>query len=327
MLRSRGTRQRPSEPTDERSGSGYYGGYPSNHMSTSPTAVGGGSDEYGYHPTHYGQASQTGYTGGHSSGQLHYDKSSRGANNPFKQKQPASSSFCSGIVWICFISIIFIGLSIDTFVQYRSYTKSRLLLKSISSHNLNDDQDDIIDTETTDNNNEQFESNSQAEQRTLQLKLHTLSESQSHLQSSLAHYQSNSIPSIKSQIESVNHRITSIQKEQENRELELNALREGYTAITKEIEELKLKFGREHKTPEGNFILGNNGKVEVGDHVQTVEELELYVKEREEVLWKKIDVLVGRLKGQSRLEVVEWYVYLFAFVIAHVMLDICCCCY
>lgn len=326
MLRSRGTRQRPSEPTDERSGSGYnYGGYPSsNHMGTSSTAVGGGSDEYGYSSQQYGQTPHGGYSGG-SSG-LHYVKSPRGASNPFKQKSSSSSSICGGMVWYCFLTIIFIGLSIDTFAQYRSYTKSLNQLKLVSSHLdqiIDDPAIEEIDTEIT---NEEFESDPQAELRLLQTKLHTLSESQSHLQSSLAHYNSKSIPSIKSQLESVKHRIESVQKEQEVRDLELNSLREGYIATTKEIEELKVKFGNEHKTPEGNFILGNdsNGKkIEIGDHVQTVEELELYVQEREEVLWRKIDALVGRLKGQSRLEVVEWYVIVDDFCCATAVIAVC----
>lgn len=304
MLRSRANArsQRPSEPTDERSGSnGYYGGYPAHH---SPTAVGvgGGSEEGSY--GHYGY--------GHSQQQQPYtDKKNRYApsKNPFKDQPSKSSNLCSGAIWYCFVLMIVIGLSMDVFAQFRGYKNVTRRLEAVRLHYGEDDSNNNDDTDSS-STTTPFESEPQLELRDIQIKLRSLAESNSQLQQSLSHYTSFTIPKLNSEIQSIQHQLEATTQENSSRSSQLEILRKQRQSRSDEIAELITQFTTQHKSQSGNLLIpqaGSGRTIEVGKEVaQTVEELELYVKEREDVLWEKIDGLMERLKRQSRLEVVEW---------------------
>ena len=294
--------QRPSEPSDERSGSSYYG-YPSS--SGASPAISGGADDYG----------QSTYGGGGSYGQNYqynnassYEKKHRGgagmaaassSHNPFKEKK---SPLCSNTIILCLLAIALMILSIDTFVQYRSFSKVMLQYSSVTDHIEGTPEYDDDDNEATDN----FESNPQIEQRELQTRLHSLSTTQANLRQSLSEYTSHLIPKMNSEINSLRHAIEAIEKENGEKSKELDALRLAGEGLTREIGEIKTKYEEKHKL-DGKLTIpraGPGGRTEEG--IETVEELERYVQEREDVLWDKIDGLESRMRGQSRIEVEEW---------------------
>ena len=299
MLRSRANaRQRPSEPTDERAGSGYhpYGGYPNN--GSNPAAISGGSDEYG----------QPSYGGGGYG----YNKSTSGGyggntSNPFKDKSKSSSSFCSGVLWYLFLTVILMALSFDTFTHYRSHRRVINHLSSVRSHydqNQPLDDDDYNPQSSNNNNNEPMESLPQAEARELQSKLHSLAETESHLRSTLHEYTSHTIPKIQSELRGLEHQIEVATRENTSHQSQLDTLRVQHQQRTEEIDNLKRKFEETHQV-DGQMVI-QSGEDKIAVDVKTLEELEDYVKEREGALWTKIDGLIERLKSQSHTEVVQW---------------------
>jgi septal ring factor EnvC (AmiA/AmiB activator) len=196
----------------------------------------------------------------------------------------------------------------DVFAQFRGYRNVARQLEAVRLHYGEDDSnnDDNQDSSST----TQFESEPQLELRDIQIKLRSLAESNSQLQQSLSHYTSFTIPKINSEIQSIQHQLEATTQENSSRSSQLEILRKQRQARSDEIAALITQFATQHKSQSGNLLIPQAGSgrfIEVGSEVaQTVEELELYVKERENVLWEKIDGLVERLKRQSRLEVVEW---------------------
>jgi hypothetical protein len=350
MLRSRANaRQRPSESTDERSGSsGYYGGYPT-HVGHSSMAVNqGNSDEYGYNNGGQQQQQQLYNRGGYTQQQqqqyghgyekkgfvtaaaTHHHHPNTPSVNPFKERSKSSSSsssLCSGMVWYSFLLILLIGLSVDTYSQYRGYRNIVKKLDRVSKHlagpHLASDYDDAdyIDNDASPNEeeestttNEQFESEPQQTARQLQAQLHALSQLQSQLTSTLSEYNSHAIPKLNSEITSLQHQIINIEKENTSRNVELKTIREQKTKLVHDVQSLKNEFNTKHKSDINGKLLvsagggpNSNKRVETDQYdINSVEELEAYVEKREGVLWDRIDGLMERLRGQSRVEVVEW---------------------
>ena len=297
MLRSRANaRQRPSEPTDERAGSsGYpYGGYP--NSGSSPAAISGGSEEYG----------QSSYGGG---GYGYNNSTSGGYNtntsNPFKEDKSKSSSLCSGVIWYLFLTVIFMALSFDAFTQYRGYQRVANHLSSVRSH-FDENQPIEDDDDNPQNNN--IESLPQAEARELQSKLHSLAETQSHLQASLHEFTSHTIPKLQSEMKGIEHQIDVARRENASRQNQLDALRLQHQQRTEEIAGIKRQFEEKHQKDGQMVIPSGEDKIAVG--LESLEDLEDYVEERETTLWTKIEGLIERLKLQSRAEVVQWWVLL-----------------
>ena len=54
------------------------------------------------------------------------------------------------------------------------------------------------------------------------------------------------------------------------------------------------------------------------ESMESLDDYENYVEEREDALWDKIDILVAKLERESRREAIEWYVYSLVVVIVFV---------
>lgn len=297
MLRSRAhARQRPSEPSDERSGSGYYSGYPD-------------------YPAHYHQQQQQHSAGGYG----HYGQQL--SQQPFDKKEGSGSSrhakkksICSSFLWHSFLFIVLLILCVDAYAQYRHYNNASKKLAAVSRH-LTDhhEQEDAIDGEEAALDQQtNFESDPQKTAREITARLHSLSQLQAQLTSALQEYISHSIPKLNAEISSLQHQIEVIEKEVSAKNTELFHLRQERVNQEGQLQTLKNSFNEAHKSENGKLLLpqkqagGRDVKVEVDVDITTAEELDAYVKSREDVLWRKIDGLIGRLKDQSRIEVIEW---------------------
>ena len=113
-----------------------------------------------------------------------------------------------------------------------------------------------------------------------------------------------------SEITSLNHVIQATEKENVEKNKELDALRKAGEGLVRDIGDIKNRYETKHKL-DGKLTIpraGPGGSVKSAEveGVQTVEELERYVQEREDVIWEKIEGLENRMMGQSRIEVEEW---------------------
>ncbi|KAL3796035.1 hypothetical protein HJC23_013092 [Cyclotella cryptica] len=326
MLRSRANRsQRPSEPTDERSGGHRYGGYPS--AGSMAVGSGDGSDGYASSNPHYRQGSSHGSLY-HHGGQPHYEKKAGGsfgatgfgsggnfgaAQNPFKEHS-SRGSFAK-YVWTCFLVVAVMALSVTTFYYFRTYQRTMGQLNAVRLH-LEDHPIQQVEEELDmdQEENPQFESDPQLELKNLQRQLHALSETNSQYKESLSQYTVRSIPQLKSQMQAIKHQIEATLRENEHHTTQLEALRRQQEDRSREVEQLKEDYNNRHKSASGNLLIpqaGSDGhriEVDVVEHgIETVEHLENYVKNRENVLWTKIEALRDRMGEQSRIEVLEWF--------------------
>jgi hypothetical protein len=181
MLRSRPSArsQRPSESSAERADS-YYRGYPV-HGGASPMAIGSGGDE-----------------------DLHYSLG-------LSQQQRPLHGHSSGIVRYCLLAIVFLGLSVHTFSQYRTY---RTLLRRLdATRHLPLDLDEEPDD------------------RQLHAELRTLSEARLHLQQSLSDYTDRSIPELRAEMDAIQRQIDLVIEDTAVKNGELSELRTRRTKL------------------------------------------------------------------------------------------------
>jgi len=174
---------------------------------------------------------------------------------------------------------------------------------------VHDDESDNAQEETP-----QFESDPQVELKEFQRRLHALSETQAQFKESLSEYTVRSIPQLKSEIEAIRHQIDATLRENQHHTTQLEALKLQQEQRTNEVDQLKADYNNRHKSASGNLLIpqaGTDGQrieVDAVEHgIDSVEDLENYVKNRELVLWNKIEILKERMQEQSRIEVVEWF--------------------
>ena len=285
-------------------------------------AIGGGDGE-GYHSSGsgssgYGGSYQySGYNNYHQQqqyGKKGHSVGSTSSSNPFRDESSSSSSSPAKYLHHCFLLVLLLALSASTFVQYRSYSRTLSQLNSVRLHlqthpvqSVDDDQSELLAP------NE--ESDYQKQQASWHHQLHSLTTNQSQLKEALAHLSSHQIPRTNAELTSVSHQYSAVQRENEGHANQLEVLRDRQKELTAEIEGLKGEYAQKHHTREGDLLIpaaGSGNRIAVRrrgddtDPMDSLEELEEYVRGREDALWKKIDVLMESMKEMAREEVEEW---------------------
>lgn len=217
---------------------------------------------------------------------------------------------------MCFLMVTLILLSGSTFFYLKTYQRTKGQLDAVRRH-LQDHPIQQLHEDDTDNDphaTKPFESESQMEIKEFQRRIHTLSQTQSQYKESLSEYTIRAIPKLKAEVEAIRHQIDATTRENQHHTIQLGALKMQQEQRSKEIEKLKADYNDRHKSASGNVLIpqaGTDGQrieVDAVEHgIDSVEDLENYVKHRELVLWKKIEDLKKKMQEQSRIEVVEWF--------------------
>ena len=332
MLRSRGNRQqRPSESSDEQQGrGGYYGGYPSSSTAGGAGGVGvgiasGADDYYGYNSKGGGRYGG-GYGGSTNKPNNHrnvWDKKSIGPTikgNPKSNKggfNSVGSLLLSHLLSIVVILTLAMGGAtlhyrrmIDRMEHELAVVKRRG--KYDRFHHRQEDA-----TDDNDNNNNNNNDESRTTYPVDPQELITLREKRSELQNENGRL-TGSIKSLENELRGLEAQMKSL-KENEipGYETQITSMNQNLQKSDAQARGYREQFKSAHKSGNSAIVPGGPGHAlnqrRELDKMTSLEDYEDYVQRREDALWDKIELLVGRLGKENRREAEEWYVYYYYY--------------
>ena len=118
---------------------------------------------------------------------------------------------------------------------------------------------------------------------------------------------------LNSEIQAIESQIKHLQNSAiPNYEKQIEGMKKTLDLEQTKGKEYKMQFVNAHIQSASMIVPGGPGhsknQAKALNEMESLDDYEQYVEERENALWDKIDVLVAKLERESRREAVEWYV-------------------